>query len=276
LKRYAPLGLAILFLAIFVYRAVLRVLLYPLIPLPDVPGGFHGLTLFLVLFSFFHAWHALGWRHTLVFFALSAVISWGFEQVGVATGLIYGPYHYTEALGIKLGHVPLLIPLAWFMMIYPSYVIANLIVEGRPTGSRGGLRHIVWLAFLSAMVMTAWDLVVDPLLSSPPMQAWIWEPGGSYFGIPAQNFVGWLLTTFTVYLLYRLYERKVVPRPTGPVTATVAALPLVAYGSQMLANAIYGQPEALRVIAPFVMGIPLALAFDRLTRPEGCANLWFA
>lgn len=264
MKRDLPLWLSILFLAVFVYRAVVRELTYPLLPLPDVPGGLHGLTLFLMLASFFHAWYALGWRHLLIFFGLSAVVSWGFEQVGVATGLIYGPYHYTETLGVKLGHVPLLIPLAWFMMNYPSYVIANLIADGRPIGSRGSFGHLVWLAFLGALVMTAWDLVVDPVLSGPPMRAWVWEQGGPYFGVPAQNFVGWLLTTFTVFLLYRLIERHLPARPVGPITAVVAVLPLVIYGSQMLANAVHGTPEAVRVIAPFVMGLPLAAAACRL------------
>jgi hypothetical protein len=38
MKRYAPLGLATFFLAIFVYQGVVRALLYPLIALPGVPG----------------------------------------------------------------------------------------------------------------------------------------------------------------------------------------------------------------------------------------------
>jgi putative membrane protein len=191
------------------------------------------------------------------------VISWAFEQVGVATGAIYGPYHYTDVLGVKLGHVPLLIPLAWFMMIYPSYVIANLISDDRPTGSQGSLKHIVWLSFLSAAVMTAWDLVVDPLLSGPNVKAWIWEQGGPYFGIPIQNYIGWMLTTFTVYLAYRWYERRSSPQPIGTVTTAVVAMPLIAYGSMMIATVLVG-PEALRVIGPFVMGLPLIAAATRL------------
>lgn len=37
---------------------------------------------------------------------------------------ISGTYHYPGMLGPKLGAVPVLIPLAWFMMIYPSYLIS--------------------------------------------------------------------------------------------------------------------------------------------------------
>ena len=263
MTRRILLGLSTIFLIVFVYEGAVRMLLRPWIDLPDIVGGLSGQTLVLVLFSLTHALYALGWRHTLVFFVSSAVISWAFEQVGVATGAIYGPYHYTDVLGVKLGHVPLLIPLAWFMMIYPSYMIANLIADDRPIGSRGSFRHIAWLAFLSAAVMTAWDLVVDPVLSGPDFKAWIWEQGGPYFGIPIQNYVGWMLTTFTVYLVYRWFERRASVKPIGPLTTALALMPLIAYGSIMISNSLAG-PDALRVIGPFVMGLPLIAAATRL------------
>jgi putative membrane protein len=55
--------------------------------------------------------------------------------------------------------------------------------------------------------MTAWDLVVDPILSGPTVGAWVWERGGSYYGVPLQNSLGWIVTTFTIYVLYRSVER---------------------------------------------------------------------
>ncbi len=42
------------------------------------------------------------------------VVSLLFESVGVATGWIYGAYHYAQLLGpLLLGLVPYLIPLSW-------------------------------------------------------------------------------------------------------------------------------------------------------------------
>ena len=274
MTRRLLLGLSTLLLIVLVYSGAVRALLHPWIDLPDIAGGLNGQTLVFVLFSLTHALYALGWRHTLMFFSLSAVISWAFEQAGVATGAIYGPYHYTDVLGVKLGYVPLLIPLAWFMMIYPSYVMANLIADDQPTGSRCKLGRIAGLAFLSAAVMTAWDLVVDPLLSGPAVKAWIWEQGGPYFDIPVQNYIGWMLTTFTVYLIYRLFERQVNSRPIGSLTVPIALMPLIAYGSTMISNSLASGPEALHVIGPFVMGLPLMGAAARLTRyrPQPAAS----
>jgi uncharacterized membrane protein len=142
------LGMTTLFLGGVVYGGILSPLLGLLIPLEDILGFTPLGTVVFVLFGLGHACYTLGWRSTFVFFALTAVITWTFEQAGVATGAVYGAYHYTEQLGVKLGLVPVLIPLSWFMMVYPSYVMANLIVDGRPSSSgRESLARIVWMSF---------------------------------------------------------------------------------------------------------------------------------
>ncbi len=270
---------ACVLLAIFAYDGVVRLLVIGLIRLPKLPDELTLLTSILALFSLTHAWYSIGGRLTLVFFGLSAVVSWAYEQVGVATGLIFGTYHYTDYLGPKLGNVPYLIPLAWFMMIYPSYVIANLVLGGHATGTRAGATWLLRLAAVSAAVMTAWDFVVDPILSGPSARAWIWENGGPYFGIPIQNFFGWLLTTFTVYLAYRAIEQRTAPAASGslgaadlvgagaagPLGAGAAALPVAAYGLMLVSDLLSGvEPAGVAVVGPLVMGPPLVLAAWRL------------
>ena len=270
MRRTPAAGRALLVVAtgcltLFVYDGVVRQVLSGFVKLPLVSGGLNALTVVVVLFSVCHAAYALGPRHAVAFFAVTAVVSWAFEEVGVATGLIYGPYHYTETLGPWLGSVPVLIPLAWFMMVYPSYVIANLIADGEPIGTRGGIGRLLGLALLSALVMTAWDLLIDPILSGSSFRAWIWETGGPYFGVPLQNYVGWLATTLVVYLVYRAGERRWEPRPLGPQSLAVAAMPVVAYATMMVASAWSSYlPEAVKVIAPFAMGLPIVAASLRL------------
>jgi putative membrane protein len=167
------------------------------------------------------------------------------------------------------------------MMIYPSYIIANLIAGGRQKiimirGDKGNnnysnnrvtLLRILGLSFLSAVIMTAWDLVVDPYLSGPTERAWIWEDGGQYFGVPLHNFGGWLLTTFTIYFLFQLLsERKFQVSPSRPLSIPIILLPLIGYGAMMITNIIPGEPPELRIIGPIVMGIPLAIAAIRLLK----------
>jgi uncharacterized membrane protein len=290
-KNALLLGLALVFLALFIYSSIIRPLLEPLFPeLLRIPGGIGVKTLFMMLFSIFHAAYVLGWRHTLLFFGITVVVSWSYEHVGVETGLIYGAYHYTDALGLKLGHVPIIIPIAWFMMIYPSYIIANLIVGGGQKmrmmmrnknnnyNNRTTLLQILWLSFLSAVIMTAWDLVVDPYLSGPTERAWIWEDGGQYFGVPLHNFGGWLLTTFTIYFIFRLLSERKFQMHTSrrPLTTSIILLPLISYGATMIANIIPGEPPELRIIGPIVMGIPLAIAATRLLMNNNVDTAAFA
>jgi uncharacterized membrane protein len=51
-------------------------------------------------------------------------------------------------------------------------------------------------------------LIIILLLSGPTIGAWVWTRGGPYYGVPLRNFLGWIVTTFTVYLLYRSVERR--------------------------------------------------------------------
>lgn len=205
----------------------------PLLGLPFVPILFPLTTLIFFAFSLGHAVWSLGGRQALLFLGLSFSVSLLFESVGVLTGWVYGPYHYTDRLGFKVfGLVPLLIPVAWFMMIYPSHVLVERLAGA---GRGSGLGRTAWLAGLSALAMTAWDLVMDPIMVATGN--WAWEVKGAYFGIPLRNYGGWLVTTFSIYLLYRLIAARRAPRPWGASSPRFHSLPLLAYAVTCLGNA---------------------------------------
>jgi len=255
---------------LFIYSTILHPFLEDLEIVPGFPGGVSSKTIFMLFFSLFHAWYFLGWRKTLVFFVITAGVSWGFEEVGVQTGLIYGNYSYTDYLGQKIGHVPVIIPLAWFMMIYPSYVIANVIYSKKPFLQNIKISKIILISILSAGIMTAWDSVIDPYLSGDTVNAWVWQDGGAYFGIPIHNFLGWMVTTFTIYMIYRIIESKSKPIEYS-INNYYLILPIIAYGLMLIANLIPGEPAELLFIGPIIMGIPIVLALIRFR--EGLKNL---
>jgi uncharacterized membrane protein len=218
-------------------------------------------------FSLSHAVYTLGPRHALIFLALATLISLAFEAVGVATGAVYGPYHYTDSLGPRLFDVPLAVPLSWFMVIYPSYTLANYLADGRVTSKpRPGLARLIGLAALSALTMTAWDLAVDPQMVI--YGHWVWHVEGAYFGIPVQNFVGWLATTLTIYLVYRALEARWPPRLQVAASPAFERLPLIIYGllasGYVVGYMLLGRP-ALALIALFAMGTPCLAALLRAT-----------
>ena len=184
-----------------------------------MPGGLTSLMVIALLFCLWHASTALGVRLMLAFFAITAgdLVGIRGDRGGDRAHLRPLPLHLGS--GPWLGSVPILIPLAWFLMVYPTYILANLLAGGWPIGTPGRRGDLVRLALLSALLMTAWDLVLDPILSGPTIGAWVWEQGGPFYGVPLQNYVGWIATTFTVYLLYRSAERR-WPLQVEPLTGS--------------------------------------------------------
>jgi uncharacterized membrane protein len=192
---------------------------------PMIPGGLNTLTVIVLLLTLWHASHVLGVRRTCAFFAITTIASWLFEELGVSTGLIYGPYHYTSTLGPALGSVPVLIPLAWFVLVYSSYLVANLITDCLPVRIPGAF---IGLALCGALVVTASDLIVDPILSGPGFRAWVWDVGGRYYGVPVQNYLGWIVTAFIIHLLCRSIDRRTMPHlvtSLGASPTNIAASP---------------------------------------------------
>ena len=135
------------------------------------------------------------------------------ENIGVATGFPFGPYHYTDVLGPKLGYVPLMIGPAYLGVGYLSWVLATVLAGDVKRGADAF--QMVVTPLIGAFIMVLWDLSMDPMASTVA-QWWIWEQGGGFFGVPLQNYLGWYLTVFAFMLLFALYLRARAPEPKHP------------------------------------------------------------
>ncbi|MGI3901382.1 MAG: carotenoid biosynthesis protein [Janthinobacterium lividum] len=229
---------------------------------PEV--GSIGLTAIFTAFSVSHAIFELGARRALTFLLICAAVSWGLESVGIATGLVYGPYHYGSQLGPKLGSVPIIIPFAWFMMIYPSWVISRGLLEGR--GGRASLSTTAARIAIASMVMTAWDTVMDP--GKALSGAWTWVGGGAYFGVPVHNFLGWLLTTALIYAGTELSFSGSRDFPRSRSDRLFGGLPVLAYALVATDAMILPSLPELRIVAMFGMGFIGLLAILHLVLPQ--------
>ncbi|MFP4530213.1 MAG: bisanhydrobacterioruberin hydratase [Halodesulfurarchaeum sp.] len=124
-------------------------------------------------------------RGTIGLLALTGY-AYGIELIGVQTGLPYGEFAYLIDLGPMLfGDVPLGLPIFFLPLVLNSYLLVLLLLGSRATAT--GLR----LGGTLAMVM-AMDLVLDP--GAVGLGFWGYVEGGSYYGVPASNFAGWLLS----------------------------------------------------------------------------------
>lgn len=140
-----------------------------------------------------------GARQTGIAVGVIVVLAWGVEFIGHTTGFPFGSYDYTPRLQPQIGGVPLLVPLAWLMMLPPAWIIAHRIIGG---GAAGGgswtLSGRLRFAAVTALAFTAWDLFLDPQMVG--WDLWRWNIPGEYFGIPLVNFGGWLLASSTITL----------------------------------------------------------------------------
>lgn len=197
-----------------------------------------------VTFIMSNAW---GWSRTVIAFLIVAFTTWGLEFLGSSTGFPFGDYDYTDALQPQVGHVPLLIPLAWFMMLPSAWAIAEIIVG----------RNRVWAyVAVSAAAITAWDLFLDPQMVA--WGFWEWSNPQGYFGIPWVNYAGWYLTGIIVTTLVRPFRFQM---PIIPL--------LVVYGVvwflQSFGQAIFwGQPGPA-IVGAIGMGALLLIALRKLT-----------
>jgi putative membrane protein len=169
------------------------------------------------------------------------------EFVGSRTGFPFGDYHYTDVLRPQIGHVPVIIPLAWLMMLPPAWAVATRIV---------GTEAAVWLhALVAGLAFAAWDLFLDPQMVK--WDFWRWNRTGRYFGIPLINFFGWFVSAFFITLVAHLLVPGVVRTP-GAVLILVYGLTWVL---ETIAQLVFWDLKGPGVIGALVMGAVALSAF---------------
>lgn len=234
-----------------------------------------------------------GTRPAVVFFGLAAALAFGAEYLGDNYGLIFGAYHYTGALGPRIGGVPVLIVFVWGTVVYSAFAIVDWLAnrhdrQQRPLGFRIGYALLVGLA--AGLVTAAWDLMADPLSVSGVWEEvlgtdawWWWVDGGPYLpdlevwrgggGIPVENFVGWVMVPATIVAAFSL----IFPHPARITTRSEAAVPVLVYGFLYLTLAggliemAWSDPglEQALLIGTFTMGPVIAVGLLAVLAYEG-------
>jgi len=138
-----------------------------------------------VITSLIYGWGVI---RSAAVIAIVLTLGWAVEYIGHRTGFPFGSYVYTDLLQPQIGGVPVLIPLAWMMMMPPAWAVAYAI-----THRLAGIRRAAAYVVTAMLAFTAWDLFLDPQMVAWGL--WVWDDPGpaSYFGIPWSNYAGWLL-----------------------------------------------------------------------------------
>jgi lycopene beta-cyclase len=151
------------------------------------------------------------------------VFCWLAEFIGTRTGFPFGRYAYTSMLQPQIGAVPILIPLAWWMMVPPAWGLADWFL-GMPRPVTWRIR--LWRAAVAAAALTVWDLYLDPQMVG--WGFWKWSAPGIYFGIPLSNYLGWLGVAFLMTFLLMPEDL-----PTGPLVLIYALTAILQFIGQV-------------------------------------------
>jgi putative membrane protein len=147
------------------------------------------------------------------------------EVLGVASGLPFGHYAYTGALGPRLFDVPVVIGAAWAWMAWPAWLVALQL------GHRRSVRVMV-----AALALATWDLLLDPRMVDQGF--WRWSPPAAGLpgvpDVPWSDYAGWLLVAVAVAAGLSTADREPSTRDTP-----MLALYLWTYSSSVLANAAF-------------------------------------
>ncbi|NJL85148.1 MAG: carotenoid biosynthesis protein [Leptolyngbyaceae cyanobacterium SM1_1_3] len=203
-----------------------------------------------------YGYRLLGLRALLGFLIPALTISLSSELLGTSTGFPFGHYSYLNGLGYKIaGLVPFTIPLSWFYLGFCAYLLARC---GLSCQQR--LRDGLWLPtgvwqigsiLLGAGLLTSWDFVLDPAMSQTAMPFWFWHRPGAFFGMPYQNFAGWLGTGALFMSVTAFLWRGYLP--IQRLTRSQLATPLAVY----LANFAFAMLMSLGsgITVPVLLGL---------------------
>ena len=243
-----------------------------IIPASLVSAGW--VAVFFAALLVFIVWlftHEQGWIKSLFMLPILFLVPFAAEILGVKSGLIFGPYRYTEKLGPCVFGTPVMIGFAWIIILYASFSLVNVLAL--PWNSRfdSSLKRFSFQAvpaLAGAIAATAWDMMMDPVAVAAGW--WVWLAPGAYVpyiggGIPVHNFIGWLGVAFVCQLICRL---SISPesRTRSRRFAHYGAIALYFYlfiSSEAYVLVTLGRPE-IALVGALSMGSLLAIAVVRV------------
>jgi putative membrane protein len=141
--------------------------------------------LIFIIIYLIHSFTNLGIKTGVKYLAITTILGYSFEYLFINTGLI-GHYTYSSVLAPFLGPIPVFIPLQWAALSYFCMIATDNYL-------------------ISAGLMVLLDMSFDPKFS---LTLWHWSTAGQYFGVPITNFVGWFVTSATIYGVFYLASRR--------------------------------------------------------------------
>ncbi len=167
-----------------------------------------------------HAYPTLGGSLCIAMLVIGTVISLFFECSGCNLGWFFSKYtYYSYIPGPKIGGFP--------VFAAAAYGIGNYIIWGTVRAMAGRYdaklqkRDVIILPVLASLILVSVDFATDPFLSTIN-GTHIWDEPGVYYGIPWQNYMGWYLMAYVLFLIIALVQYYAGKRGRLPETPSIA------------------------------------------------------
>jgi uncharacterized membrane protein len=167
----------------------------------------------------------------------------------------------------------------YFVHFFSGYSYGNFLLE-IPVGSNEviplwvglGWGVIIWTAMrsgdrfnlpwylqpaLDALLALSIDITLDPIAQE--LGWWHWTRAGGFFGIPYDNFIGWLLIVGSYSFSTRAFYKILKNKNLSPILAIIPSL-LMVMGSQFVLEKIYpviGEPLTFFILLSILFALVL-------------------
>ncbi|MFH1064524.1 MAG: carotenoid biosynthesis protein [Candidatus Woesearchaeota archaeon] len=138
-------------------------------------------------------------RKKMLLLGLAFVYALIFENFNIilSKGSV-GGYFYNPEFLLYVWHMPLFVAAAWAALIYTAMHISDVLELKTLTRP-----------FMDAFLVLNIDLTLDVVASRQKLWTWVgFTDLDGWFGIPADNFIGWLFVVFMFSFLFRYFSRS--------------------------------------------------------------------
>lgn len=115
--------------------------------------------------------------------AVTYIGTFATEAIGVATGLVFGEYHYGDTMWAQWLGVPFVIALNWALLILAMNDLAER-----------WFKHPLVISLVASALIVAYDVAIEPVAIQ--LDYWQWHAGE----IPLQNYLAWGVIAFAFSL----------------------------------------------------------------------------
>lgn len=138
-----------------------------------------------------------GWIFFIKALTILSIYAMIIEYIGLTTGFPYGDFIYTGNLGYMIDDIlPITVGLSWAPLLIGSVAIAYTITENK-----------IYRLIFPVIILVIFDMVLDP--ASVAVGMWRYSDTGLYYGVPLQNFIGWIISGFIGSIIgYWLFNKK--------------------------------------------------------------------